>query len=80
VLQRTGAAGDALVSGRVEAGLDSAGAQMSTQSWGTVLPLNATVGNATDTYAGGLVIQFQAAMGVALETLTLRNYAVVRLP
>ena len=80
VLQRTGAAGDALVSGRVEAGLDSAGAQMSTQSWGTVLPLNATVGNATDTYASGLAIQFQAAMGVALETLTLRNYAVVRLP
>jgi len=80
VLQRSAAAGDAQVSGRVDAGLDSAGAQVSTQSWGTVLPLNATVGNATDSYASGLVIQFQAAMGVGGETLTLRNYAVVRLP
>lgn len=38
---------------------------MSTLSWGTVLPLNATVGNATDQYLSGLVIQFQGAMGLA---------------
>jgi hypothetical protein len=80
VLQRSAAAGDAQVSGRVDAGLDSAGAQVSTQSWGTVLPLNATVGTAADSYASGLLIQFQGAMGVSGETLTLRNYAVVRLP
>ena len=41
---------------------------------------SATVGSATDAYASGLVIQFQGAMGLAGETLTLRNYAVVRLP
>jgi hypothetical protein len=80
ILQRTAAAGDAQVSGHVDAGLDSSGAQVSTLSWGTVLPLNATVGNATDQYLSGLVIQFQGAMGVGGETLTLRNYAVVRLP
>ena len=80
ILQRTAAAGDAQVSGRADAGLDSAGAQVSTLSWGTVLPLSATLGSATDAYATGLVIRFQGAMGVAGETLTLRNYAVVRLP
>jgi hypothetical protein len=80
ILQRTAAAGDAQVSGHADAGLDSTGAQVSTQSWGTVLPLGATVGNAADQYSSGLVIQFQGAMGVAGETLTLRNYAVVRLP
>jgi hypothetical protein len=80
ILQRTAAAGDAQVSGHADAGLDSAGAQVSTLSWGTVLPLSATVGSATDTYASGLVVRFQGAMGVAGETLTLRNYAVVRLP
>ena len=80
ILQRTAAAGDAQVSGKADAGLDSSGAQVSSQSWGTVLPLSATVGSATDVYASGLVIQFQGAMAVPGETLTLRNYAVVRLP
>jgi hypothetical protein len=80
ILQRTAAAADAQVSGKADAGLDSSGAQVSTQSWGTVLPLSATVGSATDVYASGLVIQFQGAMGLSGETLTLRNYVVVRLP
>ncbi|MBV8732774.1 MAG: hypothetical protein JO336_23430 [Acidobacteriia bacterium] len=80
VLQRTAAAGDGQVSGHADAGLDAAGAQVSTQSWGTVLPFNATIGNATDSYANGLVISFSGSMGGAVDTLTLRNYAVVRLP
>lgn len=79
ILQRT-AAGDAQVSGHADAGLDATGVQVSTLSWGTVQPLSATVGSATDAYANGLVIQFEGAMGVAGEPLTLPNYAVVRLP
>ena len=51
-----------------------------TRSWGTVLLLNPTIGSAGDVYTSALVIQFQGAMGVGRETLTLRNYAVVRLP
>ena len=57
-----------------------AGAQVSTQSWGTTLPFTATVTSAGDAYSSGLVISFQGAMVVASETLTLRNYTVVRLP
>jgi hypothetical protein len=79
ILQRTAAAGDAHVSDNADAGLDSSGAQVSTQLWGTVLPLSATVGSAADNYSSGSVILFQGAMGVA-GTLTLRNYAVARLP
>jgi hypothetical protein len=56
------------------------GAQVSSLSWGTVLPLNAQLGSAGDAYASGLVIKFQAATGVGGEMLTLRKYAVVRLP
>ena len=80
VLQRTAAASDVQVSGRADAGLDPAGAQVATQSWGTVLPFSATVGNAPDAFISGLVIGFQGAMLAGGETLTLRNYAVVRVP
>jgi len=38
VLHRDAAASDVLATGRVEAGLKSSGADVSTQSWGTVLP------------------------------------------
>jgi hypothetical protein len=80
LVQRTAASGDAQVSGRADAGLDQAGTQLSSESWGTLLPLAATVGNATDVYANGLTISFQAAMNGSGDTLTLRNYAVVLLP
>jgi hypothetical protein len=80
VVERTASTADAAVSGHADAGLDQAGAQVSSQSWGTVLPFSATVGNATDVYSSGLVISFQGQMGVSGDTLTLRNYAVVQLP
>ena len=50
VVQRAAAVGDALVSGRAEAGIEAAGAQLSQQSWGTVLPLVAGVASAADAY------------------------------
>jgi hypothetical protein len=80
VLERTAGSGDAQISGHADAGLDQAGGQVSTESWGTVLPLKATVSNAADAYADGLVIRFQGAMGRAGESLKLRNYAVIRVP
>jgi hypothetical protein len=80
VVQRTAASTDAQVSGHADAGLDQAGAQVSSESWGTVLPLSATVGSSTDTYTSGLIITFQGAMSATGDTLTLRNYAVVQLP
>jgi hypothetical protein len=80
VLQRSGTANDAQVTGRVDAGLDQAGAQVSTQSWGTTLPLSATIANATDVYANALTVDFEGELAQAGDTLTLRNFSVVQVP
>ncbi len=80
VLERTAAPGDAQVSGRADGGLDQSGAQVSTESWGTALPLKATVGNAAGTWSRGLVLNFQGSVGAAGDSLMMRNYVVVRLP
>jgi len=80
MLNRTGAATDALVTVRAEAGILAAGAQLSTQSWGTVLPFSAGVAASTDAYAAGITINFQGKLTQAGDTLTLANYSVVRLP
>jgi hypothetical protein len=80
VVQRVAAAGDALVGGRAEAAIENGGAQLSQQSWGTVLPLAAGVAQSTDAYASGLTIGFQGEVAQAVDTLTLSGYSVVRLP
>ena len=80
VVERSGAAGDALVSVRAEAAITSAGAQLSGQSWGAVLPFAASVLKATDSYSGGLTINFQGLVAQTGDTLTLRGYSVVRVP
>jgi hypothetical protein len=80
VLHRDAAAGDALATGRAEGALKVSGAQLSHQSWGTVLAFSAGVGTAADDYfTNGLTIDFQAR-SAAGDTVTLRNYAVVRIP
>ncbi|MDE3165088.1 MAG: hypothetical protein KGN36_04715, partial [Acidobacteriota bacterium] len=60
--------------------LKAAGAQYSAQSWGTVLALSAGVGQAADDYfTNGITIQFQAN-AAAGDSVTLRSYAVIRVP
>jgi hypothetical protein len=44
------------------------------------LPFAAGVASAADSWIGGLTIDFQAKMAQAGDTVTLRNYSVVRLP
>jgi hypothetical protein len=80
VLSRAGTANDSQVTGHVDAGLDSAGAQVSTQSWGTTLPLSATIASATDVYTGALTVDFEGELTLPGDTLILRNYSLVRLP
>lgn len=80
ILSRGAAAADKSVTGRVDANLAADGARFGTLSWGTVLPLSATVASASDGYTGGLTLDFRGAVGQAGETLSLRNYAVVRVP
>jgi hypothetical protein len=80
ILQRTGTVNDTQVTGRGDFGLYAGGAQVSTQSWGTTLPLSATISSATDAYSAALVVDFRGTLAVAGDTLTLRNFTVVRLP
>jgi len=80
LLNREGTTADALVTGRAEAAILAAGAQVSAQSWGTVLPFSAGVGPSSDTYISGLTVNFQGKLAQAGDTLTLSNYSVVRLP
>jgi hypothetical protein len=80
ILQRDAGAGDALATGRANAAILAAGAQLDSQSWGTLLPFSATVAAATDSYTSGLIIGFQGMLAQSGDTLTLANYTVVRFP
>ena len=79
-VHRDGAASDVLAAGRADAGLAAAGARLSAESWGTVLPFAAAVANSADAYTGGITIDFQGKVVNAADTLMLRNFTVVRLP
>jgi hypothetical protein len=78
-LHRDAVAADAQATGRVDASVLSSGAQLSTESWGTVLAFAAGVGSAPDAWSGGVAVDFQAKASGG-DTVTLRNYTVVRLP
>lgn len=80
LLHRDAVVGDALATGRVDLALKSSGAQASHQSWGTILSLTSGVGIANDDYfTNAITIDFQAR-ATAGDTVTLRNFAVVRVP
>jgi hypothetical protein len=53
---------------------------LSHQSWGTSLAFAAGVGKSTDDYTAGITVDFQAKTGQSGETVTLKNFAVVRFP
>ena len=80
VLGRNASAVDAQATGRAEAALTAAGAQLSHQSWGTSLAFAAGVGKSTDDYTAGVTVDFQANTVQSNETVTLKNFTVVRFP
>ncbi|HUP02482.1 MAG TPA: hypothetical protein VMU19_00745 [Bryobacteraceae bacterium] len=80
VVQRSGAAGDLMVSGRADAGILAAGAQVSQESWGSVLPQAAGVVNAADAWANGITISFQGQVAQASDAVGLGSFSVVRVP
>jgi hypothetical protein len=63
---------------RADVSLGAPGAQLSHQSWGTALAFAAGVGVASDDFTAGLTIDFQGMVAQAADTLTLKNYTVVR--
>lgn len=80
LLHRDAAVADTLAGGRADVALKASGAQFSHQSWGTNLTLNAGVGVASDDYfTDGITINFQA-MAAGGDSVTLRSFAVIRIP
>jgi len=81
LVQRNGAVTDAFISGWAEAGANPSACQLSVQSWGTVLGLAAGVENAYDSLSYAIVLAFQSQMAATTtDTVTLRNFSVVRYP
>jgi hypothetical protein len=81
VTDRVAGTGDVMIAGKAESAVYSAGSQLRAESWGTVLAYAASVGNATDSVAGALTINFQMKMAqTTTDTVTLTNFTVVRYP
>ena len=79
ILARQGSKQDAAVAGNAEAAIVASGAQVSVESWGTVLPfLPGIVGAPAQS---GLKFDFRAALAaVGPDSVTLTNYTVLRYP
>ncbi len=71
---------ETLATGRAEAGILTASAQLSSQTWGATLALTTNAVVAADTFANGLSIDFRGSVANGGDTLTLNNFAVVRIP
>ena len=80
LVHRDAAASETLISGRADAAILTAGAQLSAQSWGAVLAFAASASAATDNYSAGIVVNFLASVAQAGDTVTLNNFSVLRLP
>jgi len=81
VLFRSAAASSTLISGRASLGIHAGGEQWSTQSWGPGSSLAAEAGAAAENLNVTLPVDFRGHMASpATETLTLRNFSVVRYP
>jgi hypothetical protein len=80
VLSRNASAVDTQATGRADAALTATGAQLSHQSWGTSLAFAAGLGKSTDDYTASITVDFQALTALPAETVTLKNFTVLRFP
>ena len=80
IITRDVTAADALITGRADAAVGTAGAQLSAQSWGTVLALGAGIGTASDPLDQPLTIAFSGSLtdpsgdSIALTSFTVLRY------
>jgi len=81
ILTRSAPIEESKLTGKGEAGIHADGAQWSMQSWGTLAGFATDVGQTSDSLATPLTIDLLAHMdAVTSETVTLRNFTVVRYP
>jgi hypothetical protein len=80
IVHRDAAAAETLLTGRADAGVLPASAQLSSETWGTSLGFSVNAVVAGDAYASGLTISFLGLVAGGGDTLTLNNFTVVRIP
>jgi hypothetical protein len=81
LLTRSGSSADTALAGRADAMATISGTQWSGSSWGSVTAFAATAGITSGNFAGPLTVTFSGQMSAAgTDTVTLRNYAVIRYP
>jgi len=79
ILSRTGGALDSGAVGRADAAITAAGAQVSIESWGSVLPLQVGILNAP-AQAGVAVVFLGELSQAGSDSVTLTNFTVLRYP
>jgi hypothetical protein len=81
LVSRSAGATETAISGQASAGIHASGAQCGAQSWGSGLAFTVGAGAALDSLGAPLTIGFLGRMAaVTSETLTLRNFSVIRYP
>ena len=80
IVHRDAVSTETLVAGRADAGVLTSNAQLSSETWGTALAFSANAVVAGDAYANGLTVTFLGLVAGGGDTLTLSNFAVVRIP
>ena len=81
VIARAGSTLDSRIVGRTEFGLYAGTALWAAQSWGASLSLSSGTGVSNASFASPLVVDLLGRFpSTTADTLTLRNYTVVRYP
>jgi hypothetical protein len=80
MVHRDAAAGDVLVAGRADSAILASGAQLSSQSFGTLLAFAAGVAGASDSLSSGLTVSFLGAVAQSSDSAVLANFTVIRIP
>jgi hypothetical protein len=81
ILSRTAPAGSAMFTLRASFGVSASGAQWSVQSWGQSVSFAADLGTSGENVAANQTVDFRGQMsGATTETLSLRNFTLVRYP
>ena len=78
MIWREGAAGDTMLTGKAEAAVYDGGAQISTQTWGTVSAPATSLANATDDLQPSLTLTFLGRVAQDGGQMSLRSYTVIR--
>jgi len=78
---RTGAASDALISGRSGLGVHASGSQWASETWNGQGANTLTIGNAADNISSAIAVRFLANFsGSTSDSITVRNFSVLRYP